>query len=73
MFEAITAYQLDMPMSDTKAFPWASIGSGTVVDVGGSEGKVSMELAESFPRLSLIVQDRPEVISVCLVGSEAWG
>lgn len=61
--KATTAGQLDTPMSGTKAFSWASIGSGTVVDVGGSEGHASMELAEAFPSLSFIVQDRPEVIS----------
>ena len=61
--KAMTAGQPNTPMSDTKAYHWASIDSGTVVDVGGSEGHVSIELAKSFPSLKFIVQDRPEVIS----------
>ena len=60
---AITASQLDSPISDIARYPWASIGAGTVVDIGGSNGHVSMALAECFPSLKFIVQDRPEVIS----------
>lgn len=42
-----------------QGYPWASIGSGTVVDVGGSKGNVSVLLAQSYPNLSFIVQDLP--------------
>ena len=45
-----------------KGFPWASLGEGTVVDVGGSSGAVSVAIAEANPSLRFIVQDRPEVI-----------
>ncbi|KAM0797379.1 O-methyltransferase [Usnea florida] len=45
-----------------ESFDWASIGSGTVVDVGGSSGGVSILLAENFPALDFVVQDLPEAI-----------
>ena len=45
-----------------KAFDWASLGNGLVVDVGGSHGMVSIELAKAFPTLRLVVQDLPKVI-----------
>lgn len=44
-------------------YPWAAIGKGTVVDVGGSSGHISIAIAERFPDLCFIVQDRPDVIS----------
>lgn len=43
-------------------FPWASLGAGTVVDLGGSNGSVSVAIAEAHPDLNFIVQDKPEVI-----------
>ena len=45
-----------------QGYPWASLKSATVVDIGGSEGHISILLAQAFPALKLIVQDRPEVI-----------
>jgi len=39
------------------AFNWAGLGKGTVVDVGGSTGHVSIELAKAFPQLQFVVQD----------------
>ncbi|KAL6699503.1 S-adenosyl-L-methionine-dependent methyltransferase [Trichoderma pleuroticola] len=38
-------------------YPWARLGSSTVVDMGGSEGIVSFAVAEQFPQLRFIVQD----------------
>ena len=43
-------------------FPWGAIGSGTVVDVGGSHGSTSIVLAQNFPSLHFTVQDLPEVV-----------
>jgi hypothetical protein len=43
-------------------YPWKLLGNGTVVDIGGSEGHISSQLAQNFPALSFIVQDHPEVI-----------
>ena len=44
------------------AFDWASLGHGLVVDVGGSHGLVSQDIAKAFPNLRFIVQDLPKVI-----------
>ncbi|KAL7931591.1 S-adenosyl-L-methionine-dependent methyltransferase [Trichoderma chlorosporum] len=38
-------------------YPWARLGASTVVDMGGSEGIVSIAVAEKFPQLRFIVQD----------------
>lgn len=45
-------------------YPWSSIGNGagTVIDVGGSRGNVSIMLAQSEPNLKLVVQDLPHMI-----------
>ena len=45
-------------------YDWASFGQGTVVDVGGSHGSLSIAIAQAFPSLRCIVQDRPEVIAL---------
>lgn len=45
-------------------YPWATIQKGgTVVDVGGSKGNISVLLANKFPDLHFIVQDLPDMIS----------
>ncbi|TEY87529.1 hypothetical protein BOTCAL_0001g00550 [Botryotinia calthae] len=44
-----------------QGYPWDSI-NGTVVDVGGSKGSISILLAKNFPALNFIVQDLPGVI-----------
>ena len=43
-------------------FPWDTFRYGTVVDVGGSRDSISILLAQSFPSLHSVVQDRPEVM-----------
>lgn len=43
-------------------YPWETLRSGTVVDVGGSHGSISIVLAQSFPSLHFIVQDQPKVV-----------
>ena len=49
-----------------KGYPWSSLYKGsrtaTVVDVGGSNGHVSVMLAQSTPDLKFVVQDLPETI-----------
>lgn len=42
------------------SFDWGVLGGSTVVDIGGSGGHDAMVLAQNFPKLQLIVQDRPE-------------
>ncbi|KAF2237623.1 O-methyltransferas-like protein [Viridothelium virens] len=48
-----------------EGYPWTSVtgGKGTVVDVGGSTGHISVALAQVAPGLRFIVQDLPEVIN----------
>lgn len=45
-------------------YDWASLGASTVVDVGGSHGSLSIAIAQAFPSLRCIVQDRPEIIEM---------
>ncbi|KAI9878311.1 MAG: hypothetical protein M1830_001292 [Pleopsidium flavum] len=43
-------------------YPWASLGKGTVVDVGGGVGGFALELAKQYQELKFVIQDRAEVI-----------
>ena len=42
-------------------FDWKSLGAFTFVDVGGSAGHISFEMAKKYPELKAIVQDLPEM------------
>ena len=44
------------------AYPWADLGSATVVDIGGSRGADAVHLAGWYPDLSFVVQDIPAMI-----------
>ncbi|GAW15863.1 hypothetical protein ANO14919_052850 [Xylariales sp. No.14919] len=44
-------------------YPWAQHNGGTLVDVGGSQGFVSVDLARRFPSMKFVVQDLEPVIS----------
>ena len=57
------------PVHLVENYPWAAIGAGTVVDVGGSLGVFGIAIAERFPRLNCIVQDQLEVIADAKVPS----
>ncbi|KAI1413551.1 O-methyltransferase [Hypoxylon sp. FL1857] len=49
--------RVDRQITELKdGFPWNNL-QGTVVDVGGGSGHVSIALARAFPRLSFVVQD----------------
>ena len=45
-------------------YDWAALGDGKVVDVGGSHGSLCIAVAQAFPSLRWVVQDRPEVIAL---------
>ncbi|TGO84974.1 hypothetical protein BPOR_0444g00010 [Botrytis porri] len=49
------------PVFLAQGYSWDSI-NGTVVDVGGSKGYISILLSKSFPMLHFIVQDLPKFI-----------
>ncbi|TGO46651.1 hypothetical protein BOTNAR_0574g00050 [Botryotinia narcissicola] len=38
-------------------YPWTELGEATVVDVGGSSGFLSVELAKNYPKLNFVVED----------------
>ncbi|KAI0381216.1 S-adenosyl-L-methionine-dependent methyltransferase [Hypomontagnella monticulosa] len=54
-------------------FPWGDLGTGTVVDVGGSQGFASMEIARKYPSLSFVVQDLEPVIAGIQVPDDLTG
>ncbi|KAI8630832.1 S-adenosyl-L-methionine-dependent methyltransferase [Xylariaceae sp. FL1651] len=43
-------------------FPWASLGSATLVDVGGGAGGFCLQLSHLYPDLKFVVQDRAPVL-----------
>ena len=46
-------------------FPWQELPSrSVVVDVGGGIGSTSMLLANAFPALRFVIQDRPPVVEM---------
>ncbi|TRM69653.1 O-methyltransferase-domain-containing protein [Schizophyllum amplum] len=44
-------------------YPWAALGKGTLVDVGGGVGTLSFPLLKAFSDLSLVIQDRASVLA----------
>ena len=50
------------PTQVVNGFPWETLGSGTVVDIGESHGGISVALAQSFPSLHFIVQEQAAVM-----------
>ncbi|KAK4462846.1 O-methyltransferase-domain-containing protein [Cladorrhinum samala] len=50
--------QIDRQITDlSNSYTWGSLGKGTVVDVGGGSGHISIALARQFPSLRFVVQD----------------
>ncbi|KAI5119663.1 hypothetical protein M0805_007754 [Coniferiporia weirii] len=57
------ASKLHPPQAVLSGFDWSSVPKdGLVVDVGGSTGHVSLEIAKAFPALNIVVEDRPAVV-----------
>ncbi|KAI0095838.1 sterigmatocystin 8-O-methyltransferase [Nemania sp. FL0031] len=46
-----------------EGYDWAALGSATVVDVGGSQGHIAIQLAKHFPNLEILVQDMAGVVA----------
>jgi hypothetical protein len=44
-------------------YPWEALGDGTVVDLGSSQGYVSMAIAAKYPSLNFVVQELPSMRS----------
>lgn len=44
-----------------RLYDWAALGASTFVDVGGSAGHMSFELAQTYPHMSCVVQDLPDL------------
>lgn len=42
-----------------QAFDWDSLGTGTVIDVGGGNGHIEMSLVKELSRLNFVIQDLP--------------
>lgn len=54
-----------------QAFPWGSLPNGsTLVDYGGGNGHVSLNISKAFPQLKVVVQDLSPVIAQA---EELWG
>ncbi|KAI1740456.1 sterigmatocystin 8-O-methyltransferase [Xylaria scruposa] len=43
-------------------YDWGSLGTATVVDVGGSQGHIGIQLAKKFSDLRIVVQDVESVV-----------
>ncbi|KAK3702482.1 hypothetical protein LTR37_014844 [Vermiconidia calcicola] len=48
-------------------YDWGSLGSATIVDIGGSTGEVAFKIANQYPNLKVIVQDLPEYLKAAKV------
>ncbi len=68
---AVICYQLaKIPVADrfTVAFPFPDLEEGAlVVDVGGGIGSTTLRLAQRFPKLRFVIQDREPV---CKLGED---
>lgn len=43
-------------------YPWASLEGQTIIDIGGGQATLSLQLAKAFPNLRFIIQDLPEAL-----------
>ncbi|EFY94506.1 hypothetical protein MAA_10049 [Metarhizium robertsii ARSEF 23] len=46
----------------SKVYVWASLGNAYIVNIGGSRGQVTIELAKNFGNIKLLVQDAATAI-----------
>jgi len=50
-------------------YPWESLGKATVVDLGGSQGHVSIAIASKHPSLTFVVQELPSMRTTSVASS----
>lgn len=43
-------------------YDWDALGEVKVVDIGGAQGHIAVELAKRFPTLDIVVQDLPRMV-----------
>lgn len=43
-------------------YAWGELSAGTVMDVGGAEGLVSLTIAGRYPELKFLVEDQPPLV-----------
>jgi hypothetical protein len=43
-------------------YDWASLGNATVVDIGGAQGHISLELVKRFENIRAVIQDIENVV-----------
>lgn len=61
--KSFTSNQGQSPDHLATGYSWSNIPSNsTIIDIGGSEGHVSVAIAQRHLHLNFIVQDRPNVI-----------
>lgn len=59
---SFTSQEGSSPKYVVDGYDWASIGEGTVVDMGGGEGHIVIAIAEQYPSLHFLVQELLPVI-----------
>jgi hypothetical protein len=56
------------PLYIVEHYDWASLGQSQIVDIGGAQGHVAIELAKRFGNLNILVQDMDRVVENAEVG-----
>ncbi|KAI0682001.1 S-adenosyl-L-methionine-dependent methyltransferase [Earliella scabrosa] len=63
--------QFEITENIIHCFPWEELpNDSVVVDIGGGIGSVSLPIAEAFPHLRFVIEDRAPV---CAIARSAWG
>jgi tRNA G46 methylase TrmB len=46
-----------------ESYDWESMREGVVVELGGSQGAMCIDLARHYPHMKCIIQDLPDVVA----------